>query len=166
MENIMISKELYKERLFSKGIFIILSFFTLLMAIYLFSQIIIGPLGPKPAPNWILIILVVFFVLCTINFSYINTSLTQEYIKVNYGIFSMRLNWSDIKECELDEKNSFYGWGVRFGKYKGRWVYIYNVIGGSRIAFISKHKKPRGLIISTKKPQEIIRIAKEYISDK
>ena len=36
---------------------------------------------------------------------------------------------------------------------------MYNVIGGSRVVFLTGKNKPKGLIVSTLNPEEIARIA-------
>lgn len=154
---------IYIENRASIGIFVLLFLFTIAMSAYFVIQLIYGPIGSDPAPNWFLVLFIVFFLLTTINFSHIRIKLTDEYIKVNYGLFGTRLNWLDIVDCEADEENHFYGWGIRFGKYKKEWLWVYNVIGGPRIVFLTGKKKPKGLIVSTNNPQEFLTIAKRMI---
>ena len=152
---------IYRERRASTGIFALLFFVTIAMIVWFVFQLTRGPVGSNPAPDWVLGLLIVLFALLTINFRHIEIKLTDEYIKVSYGIFSTRLNWEDVIDCEQDEKNHFYGWGIRFGRYKKQWVQVYNVIGGPRLVFLTGSSK--GLIVSTKHPQEIINIAKGKI---
>ena len=154
---------LYKENRASFGIFVILFLVSLTMVVYLVIQLIYGPVGSKPSPDWVLALLVLIFILSTINFSHIRILLTDEHIKVYYGLFGTTLKWKDIVSCEPDEKNHFYGWGIRFGKYKKQWYWIYNVIGGPRVVFLTEKTKPRGLIVSTSHPEKILEIAKGKI---
>lgn len=162
----MKENSIYREKRASTGIFLLLLFVTIVMIAYFLVQLIYGPVGSDPAPTFFLAGFALFFILLTINFRYISIKLTDEYIKVSYGIFSKTLNWVDVVDCEEDEKNHFYGWGIRFGRYKKQWVWVYNVIGGPRIVFLTGKKNPRGLIVSTKNPQEILNIAKERLAVK
>ena len=155
---------IYKEKRTSTGIFGLLLFFTIAIVVFFGFQLIYGTVGSNPSPNWFRALFIALFILLTINFRHIEIKLTDEYIKVSYGIFSKTLNWVDIIDCEADEKNQFYGWGIRVGRYKKQWVQVYNVIGGPRVVFLTGKKTPKGLIISTKNSQEILNIAKRKIS--
>lgn len=157
---------IYKEKRASIGIFVLLFSFTIAMAVYFVVQLFYGPLGSNPAPDWFLALLTVLFFLLSINFSHIEIKLTDQYIKVSYGIFSRTLNWADVIDCEKDEKNYFYGWGIRFGRYKKQWVWVYNVMGGPCLVFLTGKKNPKGLIISTKNPQKILDIARKKIMNR
>lgn len=86
------------------------------------------------------------FILTTINFRFLTIESSEEGIQVVCGISKGRLRWSDIKSCEKDEKGFFYGFDVRFGRYKKEWVWIYNVIGVSRWCFWPG-RKTAGIII-------------------
>ena len=152
------------EKRMSWGIVIILSVFTAAILFWFLYQLINGPVGTKPAPNWFLGVMSTLFILLTINFSSIHTVISPEGIRVKYGLFGCFRSWEQIKSCEEDDKKHFYGWGIRFGKYKGKWVWVYNVIGGTRVAFISRNRKPRGLIISTRRAEEMIKAANSFIS--
>ena len=153
----------YQEKHLSKGILLILGIITLVMVGFLLTQLIFGPIGTKPAPNWLLIIIVVFSAAVTVNFSYFTISVSDEGVQAAYGVFKKRLPWNSITSCELDDEKSFYGYGIRYGKYKDSWVWIFNIIGGPRVAVLSSGDKPRGLIFSTKNPDEVIRIIRERI---
>ena len=152
-----------KEKIFSKGIFMILSLVSLIMTLFVILQLIFGPLGTKPAPNFILILMVVFFILLTWNFSFLTVELNDSGVSVKYGIFQLMRKWEDLDGCEADEQNRFYGWGIRFGKYKDRWIWVYNVIGGDQVVFLSKSGRKRSFMISTKKAGEILSVADGYL---
>jgi len=159
----MEDKILYSEQRKSIGLTIILGFFTVLMAGYLTVHLIAGPLGARPAPIVVQAALSVFFLLMTINFRKLTITITESGVKVYYGVFGTTRQWKDIAACERDEVNAVYGWGIRFGMYKKQWVWVYNVIGGPRVVFVAKSKKPRGLIISTANPDEVIAAASKQI---
>ncbi len=155
---------LYTEKKMSWGITMFMGFFALIVIVFLVSQIILGPIGDGPAPTWLLTVIALLFILLTLNFLQINIVLTEKKIKVGYGIFSASRRWEDIAGCEIDSENRFYGWGIRFGKYKNAWIWIYNIIGGPRVVFLSRHKKPRSLMVSTSKPDEIIAVAQKRLA--
>jgi hypothetical protein len=159
----MSTDTLYTERRFSLGIFLILSIIALLMASFLIAQLVLGPLGSKPAPTWLLALLTGLFLLPAANFAFLSLRLTPEGVTVAYGLIRSFRRWEDLNACELDTFDAFYGWGVRFGKYREQWVWIYNTIGGGRVAFLTKSPKPRGLIVSTANPEKVVGIARDRI---
>jgi len=154
---------LYREERNSLGITLILGLVTLLMTMFLVAQLIYGPLGTKPAPTWFLAALTMLFALLTVNFRHVTLTLMQDKVEVRYGIFGASRRWEDVVACEEDEKNYFYGWGIRLGRYKHHWVWVYNVIGGPRVVFLTGRSKPKGLIVSTAHPDEVISISNTRI---
>ena len=154
---------LYQERRRSWGITFILGASTLLLTAVLIAQCVYGPLGTKPAPTWFLATLVGLFALLTLIFRQITLTLIEDKVEVRYGIFSTARRWEHLIACEEDEQNAFYGWGIRFGRYKHNWVWVYNVMGGPRVAFLTGKRKPKGLIVSTTNPGDVIRIANAQI---
>jgi len=157
-------KILYSEKNFSTGVTIILGLISLFLTGFFAIQLIVGPLGSRPAPDWLLAAIAVFSVATTINFSRLSVGLSEEGVTVRYGIFHASRAWSDVVSCEEDDERRFYGWGIRFGPYKKRWIWIYNVIGGPRVVFLTSGAKPRGLMISVKNPAEVLRVARERIA--
>lgn len=156
-------KVLYSEKNVSTGIAIILGVISLLMAGFFVIQLIVGPLGTRPAPDWLLLVIAVFSIATTINFCWLSVTLTDEGVTVRYGIFRASRVWADVVSCEEDAERRFYGWGIRFGPYKKQWIWIFNVIGGPRVVFLTAGTKPRGLMISVKNPGEVLRVASERI---
>lgn len=159
----MKSKVIYQEKHFSKGITIILGIVTLAVYTMMIIQMVRGPLGSKHAPTWVIALIGTILLLATLNFAFLKITLTDQKVKIFYGLFGTSRKWVDLKLCEKDEKNHFYGWGIRFGRYKHDWVWVYNVIGGPRVAFLRKEGKQKSLIISTKNPDEIVKLANEQI---
>ena len=154
---------LYREERNSLGITLILGLVTVLMVAFLAAQLIYGPLGTKPAPTWFLAALTALFALLTVNFRHITLTLTEEKVEVRYGIFSATRRWNETVACEMDEKHHFYGWGIRLGRYKSHWVWVYNVMGGPRVVFHTGKNKLKGLVISTTNPEEVVRISSTRI---
>lgn len=154
---------LYKENRISIGLILILGGVSVAAGACFFVQLAHGPIGSRPAPTWLLGAFALAFFLLTLNFSYIRIQMTAGGVFVHYGVFGKHLPWTAVTVCEEDTLNAVYGWGIRFGKYKGQWVWIYNVIGGDRVAFLTRGNSPRGLIVSTARPAEVIRMACQMI---
>ena len=145
----------YSENLFSTGITIILALVTAAMGLMAIVQLIVGPLGSKPAPDWMLWGMTGLFLLITINFSVLRLRVDTEGFRVSYGVFSLRIPRSAIVSAELDQKGAFYGWGIRIGRYDGDWCWVYNVIGGPREAIKRSEGKFKRVLVSTARPEEL-----------
>ena len=154
---------LYSERRFSLGIFLIFAVITGLMGVFLVAQLLLGPLGSQPAPTWVLALLTGLVALPGANFAFLTLKLTTEGVTVGYGLIRSFRRWEDLTGCEPDTLDAFYGWGVRFGKYRNDWVWIYNTIGGARVAFLTGKSKPRGLVVTCADPEKVVGIARGRI---
>jgi len=159
----MPNEPLYRERRFSAGIFFILAAVFLIMAGFLIAQLILGPLGSKPAPTWVLALLTGVFLLPMLNFAFLTLTLTNEGVRVAYGVFSSFRRWDQLTAVEPDAEDGFFGWGIRFGKYRGQWVWVYNTIGGDRVAFVTGAARPRGLLVTCADPARVAAIASECL---
>ncbi len=156
----------YEERVWSKGILIILSLCTLAIAGMLTMQLVKGPVGSNPAPTPVLIGITVLLATLTFNFSAIRIKITDTGFQARYGAFVVTRRWYDIESVEEDKINKWYGgWGIRFGRYKDKKVLVYNIIGGRRIVLLGKYKKPRSLIVSTANPDEVVKIARRALKE-
>ena len=159
----MSTEFLYRERRFSAGIFFILAAVFLIMAAFLVTQLVLGPLGSKPAPTWLLALFTGVFFLPMLNFAFLTLTLTSEGVRVAYGVFSSFRRWDQLTAVEPDAEAGFYGWGIRFGKYRDQWVWVYNTIGGDRVAFVTGASKPRGLLVTCADPARVAALAREHL---
>ena len=159
----MQNETLYRERRFSAGIFFILAAVFLVMAGFLVAQVVLGPLGSKPAPTWLLALLTGVFLLPMLNFAFLTLTLTNEGVRVAYGVFSSFRRWDQLTAVERDAEDGFFGWGIRFGKYRGQWIWVYNTIGGERVAFVTGAARPRGLLVTTGDPDRVVAVARERL---
>jgi len=155
----MSEKILYQEKMFSKGITIIMSVFALLIFVGIGLKKITE--DHTSDPWWIFPLFFAFFLLLTINFSILKITVTRKHLQVNYGIFYRKMHWKDITLLELDEKNYMYGWGIRWGRYKGSWVWVFNKIGGPRVVFLKK--KGIGTIVSSDNPKKLLQVCNTLI---
>jgi hypothetical protein len=135
------------------------------MGFTLYHQINYGPVGTKPAPNSFYVIGIILALLIGLNFSAIRIRLTAEDVHVSYGAFGKTLVWTDVATCEIDTRLGarYDRWGIRFGIIHDKPVTVYNTFGGTRVAFLAKGNKPRGMAVTTRNPEELKRIANELI---
>ncbi|MCK4630513.1 MAG: hypothetical protein KAT40_03660 [Bacteroidales bacterium] len=164
----MQTKNFYKEKIFSKWTVGILSVITAVFFFLLFYQILVGPIGTNPAPNWFFLFMFLLFLGMMINFSRLTIKLTPKHISVGYGVIKHSIPWENVEDCYLDEASTikYGGWGIRIAKVKGKWRLVYNVVGGPRIVLSLKRGRFKEFAFSTKNPEEVIKIAKEQIGIK
>jgi len=154
----------YKEKISSKWWMTgILTAFTAGFLFVLVYQVLVGPIGTRPAPNWFFLFMFLLFLGVTINFSRLSIRITHLSVKVSYGIFRYIIPWENIKNCYLDEASTinYGGWGIRIGKVQGRWRLVYNVIGAPRVVLSLKKGKFKEFVFSTEKPEEVMNIIRE-----
>jgi hypothetical protein len=157
---------LYSETIPTYAIMTMLYAVALLLVYMLYYQISYGPFGSKPAPNFTLACMALLFLLIGINCNAIRIHLTEVDVRVSYGVFHKTLLWKDISSCEADDQSAlrYGGWGVRFGMIRGKKVLVFNTFGGKRAAFLTKLEKSRGLAVSTRNRDELMRISKRLIA--
>ncbi len=158
-------KNIYEEKVFSKGITSMLAPITIVFLSILVYQIFVGPVGTRPAPNWFFLIMFLLCLFLTINFSNLIIRMTSRFISVSYGIFKYNILWGNIADCYLDEASTirYGGWGIRIGRVKGRWRLVYNVMGGSRVVLSLKKGKFREFVFSTGDPQRVMEMVKQKV---
>lgn len=161
----MQANNIYEEKMllkFQTGILTIVTASLLFVLVY---QILIGPIGTRPAPNWFYLLLFLLFLGVTINFSRLTVRISSQSIDVGYGVFKHKIRWEDVEDCYLDEASMirYGGWGIRIGRVEGKWRLVYNVIGCSRVVLSLKSGRFREFVFSTKKPEEVINLVKQQI---
>jgi len=155
---------LYEEKISSKWWMTgILTAFTAGFLFALVYQILVGPIGTHPALNWFFSPMFLLFLGAAINFSRLTIRITHLSVKVSYGIFKHTITRENIKDCYLDETSiiSYGGWGIRIGRFKGKWRLVYNVIGVPRVMLSLKKGKFKEFVFSTEKPEEVINIIRQ-----
>ena len=161
----MRTENIYDEKIFSKWMTAILAVLTTSLLFVLLYQIIVGPIGTRPAPNWFFLFMFLLFLGVMINFSRLTIRMTHRSISVGYGIIKHSIIWENVEDCYLDEASTirYGGWGIRIARVKGKWRLVYNVIGGPRIVLSLNKGRFKEFVFSTKNPEEVIKIAKERI---
>lgn len=136
--------------------------FNVLFIYAIVQQVIISKsFGPKPAPDYILIIieaglLLLFFFLLSIK---LKTKITDTGIYYRFYPFQFKetvIEWHELKDAYLRQYNSLYeygGWGLRTGTEKtGKAI---NTSASGKIGLQLKFNDGKILLIGTRKPEEI-----------
>lgn len=154
----MQADNIYEEKIFLKGTTGVLAIFTAGSLFALVYQIF-------PAPNWFFLLMFLLFLGVMINFSRLVIRMTPRSIAVGYGIFKRTIIWENIEGCYLDEASTirYGGWGIRIGRVKGKWRWVYNVIGGPRVVLSLREGRFREFVFSTKSPEQVIKVVKQQI---
>jgi hypothetical protein len=131
--------------------------------IYAFvQQVILGKqFGEKPAPDIVLILLVVLFLalLYFLTRIKLSTSITDKGITYRFSPFQLKetcIEWHELNDAYMRQYNSlheFGGWGIRYGNKKtGRAL---NTSASSNIGLQLKFIDGRLLLIGTARPDEL-----------
>ncbi len=129
----------------------------ILFAILLILQIVFGPLGSRPAPDWAFIPFIALFLFLALAFWRYSVVLTSEYICVGFPIYSVKISWRDICSAEKAKNIPVYaGYGIRLIKYNGAWIRAFNMPRMEKIILEVKGRKYSRLLISVKNPDLII----------
>ena len=136
------------------------------MGFNLYHQINYGPVGSRPAPNSFYVAGIILAFLTGLNFSAIRIRLTDVDVHVSYGVFGKTLAWKDVSACEIDTSSvvRYSGWGIRLGIIHGKPVTVCNTFGGTRVAFFTRGDKPRGMVVTSRNSEELMRVSNELIS--
>jgi hypothetical protein len=161
----MDSDYIYEEKIFAKVIGGLLGSVTILMLVIMIYQIIEEPLGDDPAPTLFFFIMFLIFLVLTLIFSRLIIRITFQSITVGFGIIKRNIPLENISDIRIDETSAikYGGAGIRMAKVKGKWVLVYNVIGGPRCVLTLKEGRFKEFIFSTKNPEEIMNVVKGQI---
>ena len=148
------------------GVFAAISLSLLVLLLY---QVLSGPVGDDPAPDWFYLIMFLLFAGLTYlvtNFNKLSIKITTQSITVGYGVLRRTIPWDDVKGCYQDEVSaigSYGGWGIRMGKVKGRWRLVYNVMGCPTVVLELDKGRFKEFVFSTRNPEMVLEIAKQQI---
>ena len=151
----MIKNEFIERQSFRQWYLWVLLLAPLVLFTYAFvHQVLLNkPFGDKPAPDILLIVLLLF--ICLGNFLFYKATLTT--IINEDGIFYKwsflnssfnKISWQEMERYEMI-KYDFVGYGIRFSRKYGT---VYNVSGQTGL-FITKKNKSK-VLIGTQKPAE------------
>ncbi len=137
-------------------LFIMLSM-AIIFIVLLIVQIFIGPVGSRPAPNWIFIVFISIFLFLSIAFWRYSVVLTSEYIQVGFPLYHVRISWEDICSVKKAENIPAYaGYGIILIKYNGSWIRAFNMPQMEKLLLDVKGRKYSRLLISVKNSERVI----------
>jgi hypothetical protein len=166
----MSADELYEEKLpfplitvVTAVIFLIA---LLMLALYV-VQLIAGPIGNNPAPDWFYLVMFFLMAVTTFliaNFRVLVIRITDQTVTVAYGIIKRTILWGDIEFGFRDESPAFGygGWGARIARIEGRWRLAFNVIGAPGVVLRLRKGRVREFMFSTKNPEQVLDIVARH----
>ncbi len=103
-----------------------------------------------------------------INFSRLTIRITSQEITIRYGAFGYTQLWSNVKDLIFDDTSiiKYWGWGIRIGRFGGKWRLIFNIIGKKGVLLQLNQGRFREFVFSTNSPEEIIKIVREKVFQK
>ena len=115
------------------------------------------PFGDKPAPTWVLILIVVLLggLGLLLKVFTLKTKINSEEISFSFKpLVSRKYTWSEIKTIKVIDYGFVGGWGIRLATKYGT---VYNIKGskGLQVTLINKKQ----FVIGTQKPE----VLKAYI---
>jgi hypothetical protein len=167
----MPADEIYEETipfLVGKLVMALMIALSLLFLFIFIYQQLSGPVGSRPAPDWLYLVMFVLFAgisYLVTSFRKLTISITSQVIKVTFGIFKYTISWGNVEGCYLDKNPgiAYGGWGVRIGKTKGKSVLVYNVVAAPRVILELKKGRFGQFAFSTKRPDEVMTIVQQQI---
>ena len=158
---------IYEEEIFSKWMMAIIAPVTVIMG-FLFFYFVLASLGdPDPELTWLrwfFLLMFLFFLGITINFSRLIIRIGPKGISVGYGIIKYTIPWENIEGCFLDEFSAvrYGGAGIRMTKVEWKWILVFSVIGGSRVVVSLRKGRFKEIVFSTEHPQDVMKIIGEW----
>jgi len=111
--------EIYEETIPFPLMKLVLGMFiacTLLFLSLLVYQVLVGPVGDNPAPDWVYLLMFLWFAGFTAlirNFNKLAIRITTQWITVGFGVFKRVIRWDNVKGSYLDDASaigSYGGW--------------------------------------------------------
>ena len=120
-------------------------------------QLIYGPIGTKPAPNWVFAIFIAIFSLLTLAFWKYDVVLCAEGIKVGFPAYKIKIPWCKVRTAsKVPSISPYAGFGIRLIKYNGEWVKNFNMPKLEKILLVVSGKKYKKLIISLRDARAVL----------
>lgn len=163
-------ENIYEEKisfLMGKLAFLLMVVISLLMLFFYLYQLVTGPLGTKPAPDWFYLVMFVSFIGISYlvgNFRNLTTKLSSQGITVAYGKVKYSVTWDNIRGGYLDSNpgSKYGGWGIRLGNSQGRWVLVYNATNAPVVVLELATGRFGYLAFSTRHAEDVIGIIEQH----
>ncbi len=151
---------LYQERIQSRWttlLFILLAAIFLGLASWRYSAV-----GIRFIPGLFLFLGLVF-IFYVFNYRVLEISISDQLLKLRFGLVRWQINMENIREAELDDSPAlirYGGAGVHFAFARGEYRAFYNFLEFSRINLRFKKKvgPVQGLVITTRQPEQLLKI--------
>lgn len=155
---------IYEEKVISRWMAAILMIVTGIMLFLLGYEIVVAPIETPPVLTWFYLVMFLLFLGLTLVFSRLIIKMTPASISVGYGPLKQVILWQNIEDCFLDETSAlrYGGAGVRVTKVEGKSRIVYSVVGGPRVVLSLKEGRYKELAFSTRHPQEVMSVIKEW----
>ncbi len=116
-----------------------------------YQEVLGKSFGDKPAPSWLYLGFLIFFLAVLALFSNLTVTGFTNYLEIKFGIGLIRKKfyYNDIRSCSVQKSPWYYGWGIR--KIPGGW--LYNVSGSMSVQLDMKNGKMYR--IGTAEPQKL-----------
>jgi hypothetical protein len=155
---------LYEERLFSRWMTLTLGAVTLFI-LWRVMQQLQGGVPVDDSPSWLLPLMLVVFVLVTVNFAWLTIRITDEEAVIAYGVIRHRIRLEEIEDCYADTASAirYGGFGIRRGWYNGMHRLIYNTIGDPRVVLLTTDSSTPEFVFSTTQPERVMDLVREHL---
>lgn len=155
---------IYEEKITSKWIVAILICATGSMLFLLGYQVLVAPIGTPTVLTWFYLIMFLLFLGLTFVFSRLIIKMTPSSISVGFGPLKYVILWQNVEDCFLDETSElkYGGSGIRMTRVEGKSRIVYSIVGGPRVVLSLKEGRYKELAFSTRHPQEVMKVIKEW----
>jgi hypothetical protein len=162
----MTDEIIYNERVSSNRTEALFLALTILFFLLLVWRVNAGSLDILAAAFFGLFSLFLFY---SVNYRTLTIRLTQESLKLTFGIFTWTVPLDNVEECRLDDIPVLMrmgGAGIHFMSIRKRYRASFNFLEHPRVVIAFKRKvgPVRDISFSTRRPDEILRLVQEAVS--
>ncbi len=166
----MKADEIYHEEVpftFIKYLIFLEAALAVLFLVLFFVQTFGGPIGERPAPDWVYLIVAAVMAGITV-FLYrmrvMTIGITPQAVNISLGMFRRSVPFEVIESIHTDSGPGikYGGWGVRVFRDKKGWVLAYNTFGRPRVVLGLGRGRFGRFVFSTRNPDEVINIVERY----
>ncbi len=135
------------------------------MLVLFFLQVTGGPLGSRPAPDFVYLLMFFFMAALTwlvAGFRRLSIRATTGSITLRCGLFRWRVHWEDVEDCFVDNAPGlrYGGWGVRLARFGGQWRLAFNTPGVTGVVLRLRRGRVRQVMFSTASPDTVLGIVR------
>jgi Ca2+/Na+ antiporter len=160
-ETLLNDSTIYEERVSSYRTEALFIGLTILFLVLLIWQINAGSSNVLRAASLFLFAVFLFY---SVNYRTLMIRLTQESLKLKFGIFTWTFPYDNVEECRHDVDLSLLQWyggaGIHFMLVQKRYRASFNFLEHPRVVIALKRKAGivRDISFSTRRPDEVIRL--------